>query len=289
MHAYYAKESPIPPPIIIPPSPMLSSMFNSQEFFLPEELLPPKKRVRNRSSSSTPTLPQEFDIGESSPKTSLERHEEEIEEILNHLDKLYLDCMENVEDNIEGLGKGRVIIQQDFNNLETKLQEARAQIAKLQRKQLRHTDFSSSMPPKRNLASAASASEAPTMNHAAIRQLVVDSTATTLEAQAANMANANDTNRNPKPREAHAPPPSSPANFSGEPTLTHDPPPHHRDQHHPNSHRHHTIHPSTSTFTTDTRSTTATRSTITFLFISTPPLPVTIRVRLVLGRTTFTM
>ncbi|GJT12055.1 hypothetical protein Tco_0228393 [Tanacetum coccineum] len=35
MHAYYAKESPIPPPTIMPPS----SMFNPQEFFLPEELL----------------------------------------------------------------------------------------------------------------------------------------------------------------------------------------------------------------------------------------------------------
>ncbi|GKC24946.1 hypothetical protein Tco_1027096 [Tanacetum coccineum] len=31
MHAYYAKESPIPPPTIMPPS----SMFNPQEFFLP--------------------------------------------------------------------------------------------------------------------------------------------------------------------------------------------------------------------------------------------------------------
>ncbi|GJX65373.1 hypothetical protein Tco_0299716 [Tanacetum coccineum] len=39
MHAYYAKESPIPPPTIVPPS----SMFNPQEFFLPKELLPPKK------------------------------------------------------------------------------------------------------------------------------------------------------------------------------------------------------------------------------------------------------
>nr|GEZ53447.1 hypothetical protein [Tanacetum cinerariifolium] len=43
MHAYYAKELPIPPPVIVPPSPMLSPMFNPQEFFLPEELLPPKK------------------------------------------------------------------------------------------------------------------------------------------------------------------------------------------------------------------------------------------------------
>nr|GEV79947.1 reverse transcriptase domain-containing protein [Tanacetum cinerariifolium] len=41
-----------------------------------------------------------------------------------------------MEGNIEGLGKGRVIIQQDFDNLETELQETRAQVAKLQRKQL---------------------------------------------------------------------------------------------------------------------------------------------------------
>ncbi|GJR74549.1 reverse transcriptase domain-containing protein [Tanacetum coccineum] len=95
MHAYYAKESPIPPPTIVPPSSMLSPMFNPQEFFLPEELLPLKKR-----------------------------------------DELSLDRIEHIEDKIEGLGKGRVIIQQDFDNLEAELQKARAQIAKLQRKQL---------------------------------------------------------------------------------------------------------------------------------------------------------
>nr|GEV06175.1 hypothetical protein [Tanacetum cinerariifolium] len=97
MHAYYAKESPIPPPVIMPPSPMLLPMFNLQEFFPPEELLPSKKRGRDRSSSSTLTLPQEFEIGESSRKTSLEHHEEEIEEIMNHLDELSLDRIENME------------------------------------------------------------------------------------------------------------------------------------------------------------------------------------------------
>ncbi|GJR09305.1 hypothetical protein Tco_0791957 [Tanacetum coccineum] len=90
MHAYYAKESPIPPPTIVPPSSMLSPMFNPQEFFLPEELLPLKKRGHDRSSSSTSVLPQAFEIGESSRKTSLERHKEQIEEILNHLDELSL-------------------------------------------------------------------------------------------------------------------------------------------------------------------------------------------------------
>ncbi|GJZ10888.1 hypothetical protein Tco_0545647 [Tanacetum coccineum] len=121
MHAYYAKESPIPPPTIVYPSSMLSPMFNPQEFFLPEELLPIKKRGRYRSSSSTSALPQEFEIGESSQKK----------------------------------------------------------------------------PPKR-----ISTSEAPAMTQAAIRKLVADSVAIALEAQAATMANADNTNRNTKEREA---------------------------------------------------------------------------------------
>nr|GEV55168.1 reverse transcriptase domain-containing protein [Tanacetum cinerariifolium] len=58
------------------------------------------------------------------------------------------------------------------------------------------------MPPKRNSASLALASEAPAMTQAAIRQLVVDSVATALETQAATMANADNANRNPEPREA---------------------------------------------------------------------------------------
>ncbi|GJT12999.1 hypothetical protein Tco_0860041 [Tanacetum coccineum] len=66
----------------------------------------------------------------------LERHEEQIEEILNHLDELSLDRIEHIEDKIEGLRKGQVIIQQDFENLEAELQKASAQIAKHQRKQL---------------------------------------------------------------------------------------------------------------------------------------------------------
>ncbi|GKB97769.1 reverse transcriptase domain-containing protein [Tanacetum coccineum] len=51
MHAYYAKESHIPPPAIVPPS----SMFNPQEFFLPEELLMPPKRT---STSEAPAMTQ---------------------------------------------------------------------------------------------------------------------------------------------------------------------------------------------------------------------------------------
>ncbi|GKA29098.1 hypothetical protein Tco_0715343 [Tanacetum coccineum] len=62
----------------------------------------------------------------SSHKTSLERHEEQIEEILNHLDKLSLDRIENMEDKIEGLGKGR----QMGNN--SKIALARFKIANLE-------------------------------------------------------------------------------------------------------------------------------------------------------------
>nr|GEV44892.1 hypothetical protein [Tanacetum cinerariifolium] len=231
MHTYYAKELPIPPPVIVPPSPMLSPMFNYQELFLPEELLPPKKRGRERSSSSTYALPQEFKIGESSHKTSLKHHEEQIEEILNHLDELSLDRIENIEDNIEGLGKGRVIIQQDFDKLETELQAARAQVAKLQRKQLgqnnktalarfmiadlkqiiketqaRHqTDKKKNelVPekPNKNASKRTSTSAAPTMTQDAIRKLVADSVTAALEAQAATMASTDNLNRNTRPRE----------------------------------------------------------------------------------------
>ncbi|GJS18066.1 hypothetical protein Tco_0412538 [Tanacetum coccineum] len=69
LQAFYTEKSPIPPPIIIPPKP--------QEFFLPEGLLSPTK-------SSSSTLFQAFEIGESSQKSTIERHEEQIEEILNH-------------------------------------------------------------------------------------------------------------------------------------------------------------------------------------------------------------
>ncbi|GKE05097.1 hypothetical protein Tco_1397115 [Tanacetum coccineum] len=165
MHAYYAKESPIPPPTIVPPSSILSPI---------------------------------------SRKTSPERHEEQIKEILNHLDELSLDRIEHIEDKIEGLGKGRVIIQQDFDNLEAELRESHTQISKLQRKQLGNNikialaRFISSkisrMPPK-----STSTSKALAMTQATIKKLVADSVSAALETQAANMENTNNTTR---PREA---------------------------------------------------------------------------------------
>nr|GEW90358.1 putative reverse transcriptase domain-containing protein [Tanacetum cinerariifolium] len=155
MQAYYAKESPIPAPIISPAI----------------------KQGHERSSSSTSALPQAFEIGEISHNTSLERHEEQIEEILNHLDELSLDRIEHMK-------------QMGNNN---KISLARFRIADL--------NESLRMPPQRNSTSAASTSATPTMTYAAIRKLVADSVTAALETQAANMANTKNTNRNTGPRE----------------------------------------------------------------------------------------
>ncbi|GJZ00675.1 hypothetical protein Tco_0518104 [Tanacetum coccineum] len=116
-------------------------MFDPQDLFLPEEILPPQKRARFLSSSSDFSAPSQiFKIGESSHKTRLECHEEQIETILNHLDELPLERIEHIEDKIEGLANGRVIIQRDFDQLETELQKARTQIYGFQREQIRHDD-----------------------------------------------------------------------------------------------------------------------------------------------------
>ncbi|GKF25574.1 hypothetical protein Tco_0081468, partial [Tanacetum coccineum] len=99
-------------------SPTLS-LFHDDPYM--KELLPLKKQGHDQSSSSTSAPPQSFEIGEIFRKTSLERYKEQIEEILNHLDELFLDRIERIEDKIEGLRNGWVIIQQDLYNLEAKL------------------------------------------------------------------------------------------------------------------------------------------------------------------------
>nr|GEY54114.1 hypothetical protein [Tanacetum cinerariifolium] len=94
----------------------------------------------NATSNESLIPPQVFEIGESFHKTSLECHEEQIETILNHLDELPLERIEHMEDKIEGLGNGRVIIQLDFDKLEIEIQKSHTQIARLQREQMRHND-----------------------------------------------------------------------------------------------------------------------------------------------------
>ncbi|GJS57491.1 hypothetical protein Tco_0652275 [Tanacetum coccineum] len=172
LQAFYTEKLPISSPIIIPPK--------TQEFFLPEGLLSPMQL-----SPSTPSQPQALEIQEIPPER-----------------------FEQIENGIEGLGKGTIIIQRDFDALAAELQQAHTQITKLWRKQIgsnhkislaryRITELAEvindmetrhqedieklmnsiiklqnriQMPPKR-----ASTTEAPAMTQDAIRKLVADS------------------------------------------------------------------------------------------------------------------
>ncbi|GJY71342.1 hypothetical protein Tco_0475045 [Tanacetum coccineum] len=71
---FYTEKSPIPSPIIIPPK--------TQEFFLPEGLLSPMQL-----SPSTPSQPQALEIGETSRKSAIKRHEEQIQGIQGYLEE----------------------------------------------------------------------------------------------------------------------------------------------------------------------------------------------------------
>ncbi|GKC12356.1 hypothetical protein Tco_1009138 [Tanacetum coccineum] len=142
----------------------------------------------------------------------VEHHKKQIESILNYLEELSFHYIEKIE---ERLVNDWIIIPRDFDEVKTKLKEARTQILELQKKHMGQRDkiafvhfrisdlemtveniqdchqlYEESygthfMPPKRT-----STSEASAMTHASIRKLVADSVATALEAQAATMARA---------------------------------------------------------------------------------------------------
>ncbi|GJV34330.1 hypothetical protein Tco_1394730 [Tanacetum coccineum] len=113
---------------------------------------------------------------------------------MNSLGELSLDRIVHIEDKVEGLRKGRVIIQQDFDILEAELQQAHSSPREYRKSPRLHQQTQEPIPPKRT-----STSEAPAMTQAAIRKLVADSVTAALEAQAATMANASNPNRNTGP------------------------------------------------------------------------------------------
>ncbi|GKA34340.1 hypothetical protein Tco_0720769 [Tanacetum coccineum] len=132
--------------VFVPKASPTLSLFHDDPYYM---------KVMHEYYAKESPIPPPTIIGESSRKTTLERHEKQIVKILNHLDELSLDRIEHIEDKIEGLRKGQVSLL---------------------------------MPPKRT-----SASKAPGMTQAAIRKLVADSVTAALEAQAANMANTDNT------------------------------------------------------------------------------------------------
>ncbi|GKF58396.1 hypothetical protein Tco_0171933, partial [Tanacetum coccineum] len=152
-----APRPPTAPPLVLPPPLMLpSSPLSHPRDSVPEEIMPPRKQARFLSPLSSSidlsASPRVFKIGESSQTTAarhpiiltlmtrLERHEEHIDAILNHLDEFPLERIKQIEYGIEGLVDGQVIIQRDFDRLETELQEAHTEIARFQREQIKHDD-----------------------------------------------------------------------------------------------------------------------------------------------------
>ncbi|GKD83871.1 hypothetical protein Tco_1350710 [Tanacetum coccineum] len=149
VQAFYAKESPIPPQDPISPPTILtpSLLFDPRYFFVPEELLPPKKQIYPPSSSSTtlsnssrkqacilvppsfstytPTPPQIYELGKSSIKMHVKHHEKQIESILIYLKELSFHYIKKIE---ERLVNDWIIIPRDFDEVKTKLKEARTQI-----------------------------------------------------------------------------------------------------------------------------------------------------------------
>ncbi|GJY47856.1 reverse transcriptase domain-containing protein [Tanacetum coccineum] len=171
-------------------------------------------------------------IGENyhgAPDTSYARHEEQIETILNHLDELPLERTKNMKDKIKGLGNGRkeqlrhddeiVLARVRTSTLEILIEDIQVRHRSYMKSLLDKIQFVSNkalskfpyivqmtydmililcclvnvdrMDPKKTSTSAASA-----MSQAAIRKLVADSVVAALKAQAATMANADNTNRN---------------------------------------------------------------------------------------------
>ncbi|GJS86632.1 hypothetical protein Tco_0769268 [Tanacetum coccineum] len=161
--------SPIPSPIIIPPK--------TQEFFLPEGLLSPIQL-----SPSTPSQPQALEIGETSRKSAIKRHEEQIQAELQqaHTQITKLWRKQIGSNHKISLARHRIAeLAEVINDMETRHQE---DIEKLMNS-INELQNRIQMPPKR-----ASTTKAPAMTQDAIRKLVADSVTSALEAQAATMA-----------------------------------------------------------------------------------------------------
>ncbi|GJY21122.1 putative reverse transcriptase domain-containing protein [Tanacetum coccineum] len=120
-----APQAPTALPPVLPPPPVLpSSPLSHPRDSVPEEIMPPWKQARFLSPPSSSTdlsaSPRVFEIRESSQTvaarqptiltlmTRMERHEEQINAILNHLDEFPRERIEQIEYGIESLVDGRM-------------------------------------------------------------------------------------------------------------------------------------------------------------------------------------
>nr|GEX59797.1 reverse transcriptase domain-containing protein [Tanacetum cinerariifolium] len=153
-------------------------------YYAKESPIPPPVIMPPSPMLSPMFDPQDFFVPKKilPPHTSHTCHEEQIKDILNPLDELSLEDIEEMEGHVDGRRK-----QMRHND---KITLVRFKISTLEQ-----IIEDIQMPPKRT-----STSVAPAMNQAPIRQLIDNRVAAALEAQAANMANIDNTSRNPEPR-----------------------------------------------------------------------------------------
>ena len=147
---FYAKASPITPPNTILHPPFPSPRFEPHGFFLPREPYIPRKPIPTYIPRYEPRQPYnlaptpylvnpptsswKFEVGENSTRTTLENQENQVEDILNNLDEIFLDLIEKIEEGHDNnLGT-----RPNYSSLRNTLQQSRFKIAKLQKNQMRH-------------------------------------------------------------------------------------------------------------------------------------------------------
>ncbi|GJW97406.1 hypothetical protein Tco_0179214 [Tanacetum coccineum] len=130
-----------------------------------------------------PSQPQALEIGETSQKSAIKHHEEQIQGIQGYLEEIPPERFEQIENGIEGLESRTAESSIYGNRHQEDIEKLMNSIIELQNR--------IQMPPK-----GASTTEAPTMTQDAIRKLVADSVTSALEAQAAIMASASNPDRN---------------------------------------------------------------------------------------------
>ncbi|GJY44998.1 hypothetical protein Tco_0433211 [Tanacetum coccineum] len=98
-------------------SPILESLSTRSKFSLDEA----GKIIRKKPEG---TLFGKFGRKRHPPNLAVGAPTEQILDILNSLDEIPIECIEHIENEIEGLRKGTIIIQRDFDALEAELQQA---------------------------------------------------------------------------------------------------------------------------------------------------------------------
>nr|GEU47071.1 hypothetical protein [Tanacetum cinerariifolium] len=130
-------QDPITPPVILTPSPQIHPPSSSSTTLSNSSRKQAYILVPPSFSTYTHTPPQIYELGKSSIKMRVKHHEEQIESILNYIEELSFHRIEKME---ERLVNGWIIMPRDFDEVKTKLKEARTHIRELQKKRMGQRD-----------------------------------------------------------------------------------------------------------------------------------------------------